>query len=179
MLSINEEWKDVPEHPGYQASTQGRVRVVERVVRYQDGRVYVYPAKILDTWEGGPARGKYLYVTVDNKNWRLNRLILMTFNGPPPFPGAEARHLDGDRHNNRPGNLCWGTRRENVDDTIRHGRTTKGEKHPMVKVTEEIVRHIRQLRDSGMSTAEIGRKVGLSQTHVSGICVRRYWKHVV
>lgn len=190
MPIVGEKWIVVPWNENYEVSNLGRVRVERRVVRYRDGRVYVYPARVLDTWETGPTEtsvtlfprefgGRYLCVTVGNKSWRLNRLILTVFGREPPFPEAEARHLDGDKYNNRPENLCWGTRRENIDDTIRHGRTTKGERHPGVKVTEETVRCIRRLRAEGLTTVEIGRRVGLSQNHVSGICNRRYWRHVV
>lgn len=48
-------------------------------------------------------------------------MVLRAFVGEPPA-GHECRHLDGDRQNNALDNLAWGTRAENVADTIRHGR---------------------------------------------------------
>ena len=41
----------------------------------------------------------------------------------------ECRHLDDDKTNNTPENLCWGTRSENTYDKIRNGR------HPMAAKT--------------------------------------------
>lgn len=51
---------------------------------------------------------------------RVHQLVLEAFVGPPG-PGQEARHLDGDKANNRLSNLAWGTHTENMRDAIRHG----------------------------------------------------------
>ena len=50
-----------------------------------------------------------------------HRLVLEAFAGPCPA-GLEARHLEnGERRDNRPANLAWGTRREQAADRRRHG----------------------------------------------------------
>jgi hypothetical protein len=50
----------------------------------------------------------------------IHRLILMAFRGPPP-EGTEGCHKDGNKGNNGFHNLYWGTRQQNVQDSIRHG----------------------------------------------------------
>jgi len=47
--------------------------------------------------------------------------VTEAFIGPYP-PGQETRHLDGDPLNNSVGNLCYGTRAENMQDRVRHKR---------------------------------------------------------
>lgn len=52
---------------------------------------------------------------------RLHRLLLLTFVGPEPFPGAVGRHLDDDPWNYSLENLAWGTRAQNIEDARRNG----------------------------------------------------------
>ncbi len=69
-------------------------------------------------------RGGHLRVRIRGSHYPVHRLMLETFVGPRP-EGYICRHLDGDPTNNHLSNLCWGTPRENYDDTIRHGRLKK------------------------------------------------------
>lgn len=51
----------------------------------------------------------------------IHTLVAMAWHGPRP-DGQECRHLNGDPTDNRPENLAWGTRAENMADMVRHGR---------------------------------------------------------
>lgn len=106
-----------------------------------------------------------------NANARyVHRLVLEAFVGPCP-EGMECRHLDGNPANNRPGNLAWGTPRENQADSARHGTAychtaenamrlrddrlklwnfvehKSGEKHHRSKLSDEQVRIIKATVD--------------------------------
>jgi len=50
--------------------------------------------------------------------------MLAAFHGEKP-DGYEARHLDGDKLNNHPSNLAWGTHSENECDKMKHGTQRK------------------------------------------------------
>jgi HNH endonuclease len=80
----------------------------------------------------------------------VHRLVLEAFVGPCPT-GLECRHLDGDPSNNRLDNLRWGTRLENVADTIRHGRRRTSSKpsvpSPVVPARIPVVYDIGKLTD--------------------------------
>lgn len=72
-------------------------------------------------------------------NWSTtsdHRIICATFHGPPPFDGAQVRHLDGNPKNNQAANLAWGTASENAADTIKHG------KHPSRRVRERVAQDL-------------------------------------
>lgn len=56
---------------------------------------------------------------------RVHRLVLEAF-GRPPEAGEVCRHLDGNPTNNHISNLAWGSRLENAQDMIQHGRSQKG-----------------------------------------------------
>lgn len=51
----------------------------------------------------------------------VHHSVAEAFLGPRPN-GMQIRHLDGDKLNNRVGNLRYGTPSENVRDVLRHGR---------------------------------------------------------
>lgn len=46
---------------------------------------------------------------------KVHQLVCEAFHGPKPFPEAVVIHLDENAHNNRPGNLKWGTQKENLN----------------------------------------------------------------
>lgn len=105
---------------------------------------------------------------------KVHTLILNAFSGPKP-DRYEARHLDGNCLNNKPDNLKWGTRRENVDDKKRHGTITIGELNGRSKLTKEQVIEIRNLAGI-FSTYVLAKKYGVGQTTISAIHTGRSWK---
>lgn len=106
----------------------------------------------------------------------VHRLVLLAFKGPRPTLSHESRHLDGNELNNRPGNLEWGTSRENSADQIKHGTASwlrSGEQHNGAKLSDYSVDQIRRLLDEGESQTEIARWYGINQKHVSDIALGR------
>lgn len=67
-------------------------------------------------------------------NLKVHRLVCEAFHGPCP-PGMEVLHDDEDGLNNRPENLRWGTRKENLNmpKFIAYCRSRTGENSPAVK----------------------------------------------
>lgn len=115
-------WKAIPGFEGhYEASTQGEIRSVDRVVpcgrsmRHTAGRVL------------SPRIHKNGYASVNlsvggrAKNHTVHKLVTLTYYGSPG-EGHEVRHLDGNPLNNALHNLAYGTRAENMIDAKRHGR---------------------------------------------------------
>jgi hypothetical protein len=45
------------------------------------------------------------------QNTSVSRIVCATFIGPPPQVDCSARHINGDRKDNRPGNLRWSEHR--------------------------------------------------------------------
>ena len=116
MHDGTERWLPIPDYEGYyEASNLGRIRSLPRSFRKGDGRV-------LKPWT---RKDRHLMValSVNSQSTSLlvHRLIAFTFIGPPPSPAHEICHNDGNPANNVLGNLRWGTRSENLYDTVRHG----------------------------------------------------------
>jgi hypothetical protein len=159
-MSTPVEWRDT-RFSGYLVSSDGEVRGRRGSIlkqRLNDG---------------------YPQVKMSVHGWRkVHQLVCEAWNGPCP-PGLVTRHRDGDRLNNLPGNLCWGTHSENQKDRIAHGGLTPrlpGALNPNSRITAEIAEGIRQAyrRKEGSQT-KIGARFGISQTQVSRIIRGEQW----
>lgn len=119
-----EEWRDCPSHSGYQASSSGRVRSVDRVLRLRNGRLQTQHGQMLRPI----LANKHLVVTVaGRRRHQAAALVLDAFVGPRP-QGALACHRDDDGFNNVLINLYWGDKSSNALDTVRlgtHGKVRK------------------------------------------------------
>jgi len=73
----------------------------------------------------------------------VHTVVCMAWHGPRPA-GMQTRHLDGDKNNNRPDNLCWGTPEENQEDARRHGSHLSGEDNPMNVYPDSVVKALRK-----------------------------------
>ena len=118
-----ERWKPVNGHEGiYEVSSHGRIRSLDRTVKYSNGQVHHLKGKVLRT----PIMQKTGYPFVKLSNHGKNQvrtvhsLVAETFIGPRP-EGTEVCHNDGDRTNSHLDNLRYGTRSENELDKLRHG----------------------------------------------------------
>lgn len=115
-------------------------------------------------------------LSVDGKTFerKVHHLVLEAFIGPRPA-GCECRHLDGDKKNNRPENLCWGTSEENAADRIRHGTSTRvgtgatGEANGNCKIGDDGLAEVKRLAAAGVSQVAIGKRLGISGQHVGRI----------
>lgn len=94
----------MPGFPGYQASSEGRVRSIDRTL--SDGRE---AGGLVLTPQ--PDKDGYLRVRVGRRLVGVHTLVCLAFHGP-----AEVRHLNDDPADNRPRNVVWGSRRENERD---------------------------------------------------------------
>lgn len=145
-MTRQEIWKFIPEYNGlYSASSLGRIRSEERMVSYGDHRGFrVDPQRIKK--QSFNQNKKYYRVTVTDHNSKpypiaVHRLIAWAFLGKQE-KGIEVRHINGDGLDNRIENLCYGTKSQNMIDSINHGTFSMGEAHPCCKLTTEQVLEI-------------------------------------
>ena len=119
---MGEEWKDIEGFEGlYQASSEGRIRSLDREVAGNAGSVQFRKGKMMK-----PAmdRGGYLQVQLykeGKRKWfKVHRLVYSAFCGEIPNE-LQVNHIDEDKTNNKLENLNlmtpkqnsnWGTRNE-------------------------------------------------------------------
>jgi hypothetical protein len=97
----------------------------------------------------------------------LHTLVISAFLGPKPFEKAVTRHLDGNAMNNTPENLCWGTQKENIYDSIEHGTFAYNLSHcDEEPIGRELVEYWRCLVKLGFTKRAIAQMYGLHHTYV-------------
>lgn len=79
--------------------------------------------------------------------------------------------IDNDG-NYSPGNCRWVTQGENFS------RAMRGEKNHMTGFTESDIREIRDMFESGVSQADICRKLNAHKSTINNIVHRRTWRHI-
>lgn len=65
-----------------------------------------------DVWTFGKANEQTGYMEIGSE--RVHRIVAYAFLGEPPTPQHVVDHIDTNRRNNRPQNLRWLTKLENV-----------------------------------------------------------------
>lgn len=103
-----EVWRNIPGYRGYQASSLGQVRSVDRTLangRRTGGQLLTQ----------SPDKDGYLRVKIAGKPVAVHLLVLLAHHGKP-----EGRHLDGNRTDNRSSKLAWGSHLDNERDKLRH-----------------------------------------------------------
>lgn len=165
-----EAWKDVPGYPGYQVSDLGNARSVDRVILSAgDARRGSY-------WRS--LKGQPLTPGVDAAGYpscypigRLHIAVMLTFVGPCPA-GFEVCHNDGNSLNARRDNLRYDTSAANQADKLLHGRSNRGERHGMVKLTKE---QVLVIRGAVGTHAAIAQRFGVNESNVRHIKAGRRW----
>jgi hypothetical protein len=107
----------------------------------------------------------------------LHRLICEAFHGKPADMSMHACHGDGNSLNNCAYNIRWDTAYGNRQDTVRHGRANRGERHGLSKLTISDVEEIMTLIETGRSDSEIAEMFSLCRTNIRSIRVGRTWTY--
>ncbi|SEE26631.1 NUMOD4 motif-containing protein [Gordonia malaquae] len=130
MSNDRESWRPIPGWENfYEVSDLGRVRSVNRTIETRPGVFANRRGRVL-TPSLSPDGYAHVWLCRGNRRTfqRVSRAVATAWHGPCP-KGMECRHLDGDKTNNTPANLAWGSRSENTHDKVRHGT------HPMARKT--------------------------------------------
>jgi hypothetical protein len=180
---MEEHWKAIPGFDGYEVSDLGRVRGywgTERIPGHRNGfrKVRLSVPSVMATDTGTTGRlGLCLRVGSKRVRKEVHRLVLLAFVGKCPA-GMEACHNNGNPLDNRPENLRWDTHKSNFVDREVHGRTARGSRHGMARLTEQKVKEIKTKLRSGATLARLARDYGVCARTVFNIREGSVWRHV-
>jgi hypothetical protein len=179
-IFMEEIWKDVIGYEGiYLISSFGRLFSKERVIKRNKKGDYIQKEKYIN----GTLYHGYLKTTLrkngGKKDKFIHSLVAEAFLGIKP-KNMDVCHGDGVRTNNKLENLRYGTRSDNVIDSIKHGTyytpfITKGTQRKEAKINDEIVREIRNSNDS---TYVLSKKYNVSRALISNVKRHKTWTHV-
>ena len=105
---------------------------------------------------------------------KTNRLSYETWVGPIP-EGMVIRHKCDNPPCINPEHLELGTMKDNSQDMVQRGRSPKGERHGMSKLTEDDVRHIRELLSQGLTHNRIASEMNVTREAISSIYQKKSW----
>lgn len=129
--------------------------------------------------EWGKAHNKEGYgrKRVNGKLEYVHRLAFEEHNGRKPV--GLVRHTCDNPKCYNPNHLIDGTHKQNSEDMVARGRSTRGERHRNVILGESDVREIRELyRGSGMMVKDIATLYGVKRQTITSIGKGKSWKHV-
>ena len=169
-----ETWRPVPNIDGYEASTFGRIRSLDRTVTYSNGAKHFHRGRVLKPQANSHG---YHHVEIADRTICIHMLVAWTFLPPQPSLSHELAHWDGDKTNNAPSNLRWATKVENQADRIRHGTTNRGERHGAAVLTELDVADCREARRSGVTLAALARRHGVTLQAIHYATTGKNWRH--
>ena len=154
----------------FEISDAGAVRRVVRVL--PRGRQVPYELSI----HIGTGGYRQVAISVDQRPTRqsLHRLVLFAFRGPPPSIAHQAAHLDGDKANNRLGNLAWVLPDENAAHKRMHGTAFV----PRKLLASDVI-EMRALYAAGdVSYRTLAKAFGVSVPTACGVVTGKYWPHL-
>lgn len=168
--SGDEEWRAIPGHEDYEASSKGRIRCARR-------RRYLKPGDVIAQQV---MKSGYLLVSIDGSARLAHRMICAAFHGAAPVGRNEVAHGNGKRDDNRADNLRWATRRENAADIKIHGTENppRGEMQGRSRLRASDIPNIRRLARSGLRYSDIAGKFGVAPTTISAVANGYTWRHV-
>lgn len=160
--------KPIPGLTGYFATETGEV------VSVRSGKPRVLQSQIY---------GGYHRITVsvrvngvkERHRFEVHRLVLKAYAGLPCQDGQEARHLNGLSTDNRPSNLAWGTRQQNMDDAVRHGTIGPGMKARRRKLSDSQVIEIIRRSNAGEHKVHIAAEFGIHPDYIPKLLSGKAW----
>ena len=161
-MDNQEIWRDVKGYEGlYAVSNWGRVKSLN--YRHTGKEKILRPGKHVDG---------YLSVVLCRcgrpKMYRVNRLVLSTFNPIDGMENLDCNHLDENKLNNRLENLEWVTHKENCNHGTRNDRVAEKQSIPIVQLSLED-KYIRSWKSS--YDAERG---GFNHGNINSCCKNKF-----
>ena len=175
-----EVWKDIEGYEGYyKVSNLGKVKSVDRIIKYKDDRVYYTKGKILI--QDINTRG-YKYVTLSKESMRrkrtVHRLVIEAFI-PNPENKPCIDHINTIKTDNRVQNLRWVTQKENLNNELTLERKRERYKKGHSEEAKEKMRKSSPNKkkvlcvETGIiyeSASEASRQTGIWSVNIRRVC---------
>jgi hypothetical protein len=108
---------------------------------------------------------------------RAHRIAFFLRYGHWPMPNG--LHICDNPPCFNPRHIVEGANADNASDMVTKGRSLRGERHNLAKLTDDQVRAIRDAFLRGMGVRALGREYNVTHQLVGLIVRRKIWKHVL
>lgn len=166
-----ERWEQIPNFSTYEASTEGRLRSTN----YKRSK----KTKVLKLALSPDGYLKTMLLDDDGKyrSWTVHKFVALAFHGAKP-EGLEINHIDGVKTNNKPCNLEYVSKSENLKHAYKIGLISPkiGSSNGNAKLTEQDVKEIREhAANSGRYYGRkmLAEKYGVSECTIKEVVTRR------
>lgn len=187
---MEEIWKPILGHSGYEASNLGRIRNLDRWVEYTQSNNSCLKRRLckgqIKKQKYYPDKNPYKFFSLDRDVKTGKRLMLsvhravcLAFHGLPPDGKNYVAHLDGICTNNVPQNLAWTSQLENINHKNTHGTMLHGTSCYNAVINEVMVLDIFKKRSEGLRVGQIAKHLNIKRQVVGSVLLRRVWKHVL
>jgi hypothetical protein len=175
-VCVAEEWRDIPDFEGYQVSSFGNVRGVDRLRRSKVGLRLTrgQELKQLLNKKGYPE----VRLRKQGCHTRLVHKLVASAFLTKPEDCTQINHINGIKTDNRVNNLEWVTQSENQLHAYKLGLqpSRSGEGNGRATLTDEKVTALKELYNSGKSAKEVSEILEVSLYTVRAIIAGKTWK---
>jgi len=144
-------------------------RIEDKVVRIPESGCWV--------WMGTTTVRGYGQIESNKRKYYAHRASYEAFIGKIP-EGMYVCHACDNVYCVNPNHLFLGTQKQNLEDMVKKGRSTRGEKNPMAKLDEDKVSFIKRGIAMGHSDFGLSLAWGVSRQTINSIRNNKVWSHV-
>ena len=139
-----EIWKSIGVYQGvdftgcYEVSNKGRMRVLDRIIKYKSGKERTIKGHISKQRKDEKGRMRItLKMNGEVRFAKVHRLVALAFvPNPDPEHRTQVNHIDENPSNNCAENLEWVTCKENINHGTRNQRVSEKESIPIAQLDQ-------------------------------------------
>ena len=161
-----EEWRPIKDYPGYEVSSQGRIRSIDRKVKSRYGNMRLIKGKILNQRLGDNGYPQlFLYQNGKQRMNDVHRLVAEAYlENPNNYRYVD--HLNTIRKDNRVENLCWVSAKGNSNNPITREHHLHTSRNKAVIQYDQNMNFIAEYE----SVQAAARSTGISRSHIGEVC---------
>lgn len=130
-------------------------------------------------WTGRVNGAGYGSIRVSKSKVEGAHRVAFALSNYKSIEGLDVCHRCDTKRCCNPSHLFPGTRLDNMADAVAKGRMSKGIERPLAKLSEpEIISIRKRYLTGGISQRQLAKDFGVSQSLISLIVSKKYWKHI-